>query len=409
MAIARDSRRPQTRDRSATAAATLATWATELNPSPEDLALAQGSLLDTFAVARAGREHPLRALFEQLGDAGRLAATAHVLDFDDLHMPSTAHISAICVSVALATGGGTPACLAGAGVMARLGTALGWPHYSAGWHATCTAGAPAAAVTASVARGLDAERTAVAIALALPAAGGVQRAFGTASKSLQVGFAANAGVRAAALAAAGATADPVALEEWMGLVKGDVTKLDTDDGPAVPRGLAIKLFPCCYALQRPISALKALDALPEPDDIERIRVYTPASSLKPLIRSRPTTGLEGKFSLEYALAAFLIDGRADFETFSDDAANRPLAQELLERVEVHPTGDGTDLLAGEVRIEIDLAEHETVTTTLDRPPGAPDRPPTEAEQNEKLAICGAADLAGLTWEDSALRERVDPG
>ena len=26
--------------------------------------------------------------------------------------------------------------------MARLGTALGWPHYSAGWHATCTAGRP---------------------------------------------------------------------------------------------------------------------------------------------------------------------------------------------------------------------------------------------------------------------------
>ena len=28
--------------------------------------------------------------------------------------------------------------------MARLGSALGWRHYSAGWHATCTAGAPAA-------------------------------------------------------------------------------------------------------------------------------------------------------------------------------------------------------------------------------------------------------------------------
>ena len=29
-------------------------------------------------------------------------------------------------------------------------------------------------------------------------------------------------------------------------------------GPAVPNGLAIKLYPCCYALQRPISALSEL-------------------------------------------------------------------------------------------------------------------------------------------------------
>src|SRR6516165_12578520 len=135
-------------------------------------------------------------------------------------MQSTTHVSAVCVPAALASGGGADAYLAGAGVMARLGTALGWRHYEAGWHATCTAGAPAAAVTAAVARGLDAERTAVAIALAIPAAGGVQRAFGTAAKALQVGFAADAGVRAVALAQDGASADVRVLEDWLGLVGG---------------------------------------------------------------------------------------------------------------------------------------------------------------------------------------------
>jgi hypothetical protein len=57
--------------------------------------------------------------------------------------------------------------LTGAGVIARLGTALGWKHYTAGWHATCTAGAPAAAITAAVARGLGPEQIEVAIALAI--------------------------------------------------------------------------------------------------------------------------------------------------------------------------------------------------------------------------------------------------
>jgi hypothetical protein len=52
--------------------------------------------------------------------------------------------------------------------------------------------------------------------------------------------------------------------------------------------------------------------------------------------------------------------------------------------------------------------HETLTTTLDLPPGAPARPPTDQELHEKLSLCGADDLANLTWE-SASAERVDPG
>ena len=165
----------------------------------------------------AGRRHPLCRVFGRLSETGRLAALAHVLDYDDLHVPSTTHISAVCVPVALSCGGDARAYLAGAGVMARLGSALGWRHYEAGWHATCTAGAFGAAVTAAVARGLDAERVGVAMALAVPAAGGVQRAFGTSAKSLQVGFAAEAGVRAAALAQAGASADVLALERLDGV------------------------------------------------------------------------------------------------------------------------------------------------------------------------------------------------
>ncbi len=386
------------------AARALAEWATRLRPTDEDLALAEWALRDTVAASVAAGDHELRPLFDRhLGEAGRRSALAHVLDFDDLHMPSTAHISAICVPTALATEGGARAYLAGAGVMARLGTALGWRHYSAGWHATCTAGAPAAAVTAATALGLDVDQIATAIALAIPAAGGTQRAFGTAAKSLQVGFAADAGVRAARLAAEGATADPTALDQWMTLVKAGAQIETTAE--AIPGGLAIKLFPCCYALQRPIAALKAAEELPPANEIERIRVTTPKSSLQPLIHSRPTTGLEGKFSLEYAIAAFLTDHRADFATFSDEAVKRPEIQRLIERITIDATEEGEGLLAGEITIEID----DALTVTLDRPPGAPDRPPTDEQLKEKLEMCGAP--ADLTWDTAPqyLAERVDPG
>src|SRR6516165_5036154 len=184
----------------------LAEWAHDLRPEPADLELADRSLRDTVAVALAASGHPVTRLAAGLPDGARWTVAAHVLDFDDLHMESTAHISALCVPAALATGGGARGYLAAAGVMARLGTALGWPHYSAGWHATCTAGAPACATGAAVAFGLDPGQIATAIALAIPGAGGVQRAFGTDAKALQAGFAVDAGIRAAALAGAGAQA-----------------------------------------------------------------------------------------------------------------------------------------------------------------------------------------------------------
>ena len=367
----------------------LAGWATGLEPSADDLALARRSLVDTIAVAVAARAHPIGDLLGELPEAEAWAVLAHVLDFDDLHMESTSHVSAVCVPAVLATGGDARAYLAAAGVMARLGGALGWAHYTAGWHATCTAGAPAAAAGAAVALGLGAEEVATAMALAVPAAGGVQQAFGTTAKALQVGAAAGAGVRAARLAAAGASADPRALDQWLALVGGEADRL-VHDGAAVPGGLAVKLFPCCYALQRPIAALRALDV--DPARVERVVVRTPQGALAPLIHDAPTTGLEGKFSLQYAVAATLLDGRPGIESFTDEAVSRPAAQALVARVEVDAMTGGDGLLAGDVAIEVALGDGETLRTALDLPPGAPDRPPSPAELAEKVADC-AGDLA----------------
>jgi 2-methylcitrate dehydratase PrpD len=392
----------------------LAAWAAGLEPSDDDLALARRSLADTLAVASAARRHPIGDVLGELSECEAWAVLAHVLDFDDLHMPSTAHVSAVCVPAVLATGGGARAYLAGAGVMARLGTALGWPHYAAGWHATCTAGAPAAAAGAAVALGLGAGEVATAMALAVPAAGGVQRAFGTAAKALQVGFAVGAGVRAARLAGAGASADPRALDQWLELVGGDPRRLALD-GPAVPGGLAVKLFPCCYALQRPIAALRRLDLDDlDPAEVARVVVRTPASALAPLIHAAPTTGLEGKFSLQYAIAATLLDVRPGIESFTDDAVARPAAQALLARVEVDAVAGGDWLLAGDVAIELTLADGSTLATTLDLPPGSPARPPSDADMADKVADCAgdlADELFALDWSSAAsfLRERSPAG
>jgi 2-methylcitrate dehydratase PrpD len=338
---------------------------------------------------------------------------AHVLDFDDLHTDTTTHISVVTVPAVLAAGGDARAYLAGAGAMARLGAMLGWRHYAAGWHATCTAGAPAAAVAAGIALGLDVPQLATAMALAVPAAGGVQEAFGTHSKSLQVGFAADAGVRAARLARAGATADPRALDAWLERVGGTPTT-EYAESPAVPGGLAIKLFPCCYAMQRPIAALREIrDRLIgdlKDGEISGITVTTPAGTVHPLLHDRPATGLAAKFSMPYAIATALLDDYPGFESFTDEAVNRPEAQKIIDLVTVDRLpGETTTLLDGTVALRIDLADGSAVHTEMALPPGSPGRPPTESDLREKLAACGVdvpGVTAGISWSGAATLMRT---
>ena len=382
----------------------LADWAHALEPSSVDHQLAERSLLDTVAVALAARGHQItasaRALAEGSGpeaDAALWATLAHVLDFDDLHMPSTTHISTVCVPVALATAHGDTdlairAYLAGSGVMARLGTALGWSHYSSGWHATTTSGAPAAAVVAGVSMGLGPKQLAQAIALSVPAAGGVQRAFGTDAKSLQVGMAAAAGVRAARLAAAGAGADLRAVESWLDLVRGDTKHPfiadPNSDAAAIPGGLAIKIYPACYALQRPICAVRnALGRTVHAEDIQGVTVTTPASAVQPLVHHSPKTGLEGKFSLEYATATALLDEHSGFRAFDDDAVARTTAQNLIGRTRIELTEGGVGLLDGTVQVRIETVDGQVHEGTLDLPPGSPTRPPSAADMGDKVADC----------------------
>jgi 2-methylcitrate dehydratase PrpD len=327
------------------------------------------------------------------------------LDFDDVHLPSSSHVSVVCVNATLSVGGGAREYLAAAGVMARIGTALGWSHYSQGWHTTCTAGAPAAAIAAGLTLGLDVAGLARAMALAIPGAGGLQRAFGTTSKALQVGFATDAGVRAARLAAAGATAAPAVLDDWFRLMGGTV---DLDlSGPAVPGGLAIKLHPCCYAMQRPISAVRGLSRLGRDLSlIERIQVHTPQAGVQPLIHHQPISGLEAKFSMEYAVATALVDEFPGMAEFTDASVNRTLIRALMERVEIVATpGPAEGVMDGATRIAVEWSDGTVTESALDLPYGHPELPASTDDLSAKVTSCvghaRAGEIMNLGWRDAA--------
>lgn len=392
----------------------LARWAHRLRATDADLILAHRSLRDTIAVSLAARDHRVTDIASVLGEGGRLAATSCALGFDDIHLPSTTHISAVCVPAVITSGGDAVTYLAAAGVMARLGEALGARHYQCGWHTTCTAGAPAAAVARALTMGLDPDSTATAIALAISGGSAVRTTSATDSRALQVGMAVETGFRAAQLAAAGARADLRVVDQWVQMTGGDDRQLDVT-GPAIPGGLAVKVYPCSYALQRPISVATTLRQSNSllPEDVERVIARTCEAAVRPLMPGRPHTGQHAKYSLKYGIAAALHDPYQGFFTFSDLGVERPALQMLLDRVDIQISPGGTSFLDGVFSLEVHTRDGRILSAHDKYPPGSPQRPVSARLQDDKVADCiDGLELPSVDWSWTnalrVLRHVLDP-
>ena len=131
---------------------------------------------------------------------------------------------------------------------------------------------------------------------------------------------------------------------------------------------------------------------------------TPEATVVPLIHHRPESGLQGKFSLEYAAAAALLDAYAGFGSFTDEAVRRAEARRLVGAVETKLDPGGDWLLDGELEAEVHTADGAVLRTRQKYPPGSPARPPTPDQLAAKLADCVAGldtDPAAWTWENAA--------
>jgi 2-methylcitrate dehydratase PrpD len=343
---------------------------------------------------------------------------AHALDYDDVDDALYGHPSAVLVPTLLALG---DACrssgeeLLGAyqrGLLACrwLAAALGIRrHYQAGWHATSTVGTLGAAAAAARLLGLPATAAQHALGMAASMAGGSRQNFGTMTKPLHVGLAAEHGILAATLARRGFTADPDQLDGPMGFLAlfgqgaRAVALVDHD-----PVGLNVKLYPCCYATHAAVdAALDLRKAFPAdgtgPDGVTAIDVAVPPGGLAPLIHHRPSDGLRAKFSLEYAVTAALLDGEVILASFDDARLLRSAVQTLLQRVTVGetpnpPSGPPAwgDTFAAVVTLR--LADGRTLTTRVDQPAGHATRPVSEARLRAKFTDCLTSAGIGATGQ-----------
>jgi 2-methylcitrate dehydratase PrpD len=337
---------------------------------------------------------------------------SHVLDYDDASVGVVIHPSApILAAIApLAEKLGSSgkevitAYAIGTEVMIRIGQVMGIRHYSMGWHATDTLGTIGASAACSYLLHLNEEQCSHAIAISASMAGGLQKNFGSMTKSLHVGLSASNGIQSAVLAEHGFTGNRNIFGErgfFEAFSGGDDVKQIENAMNTIKfgkpydmlTGLSVKKFPCCFATHRFIQG--ALDLKEEHgfclDDIQEIVLKAQPRSLLPLVHSHPINGLQGKFSAEYTVLAAIADGHVRLSSFEDKEVRRINIQRLIPDVivlEMKESEEDKQLNRRlPVTIKIKTINGQTYEKTVLHAPGSIENPLSEKEHREKWIGC----------------------
>jgi 2-methylcitrate dehydratase PrpD len=346
-------------------------------------------------------------------------AAAHALEMDDTHQGGSIHLGTTMFPVALAAAehwGGTgarvlAAITGGYEVAARLAMALGpAAHYRRGFHLTGTCGVFGAAAAAAAVLGLDRAGVAAAIGIAGSQAAGSMEflADGAWTKRLHPGWAAAAGLHAAALAAEGFRAPATIVEGRFGFLHA------YSDGaaPLAPREgwellrTSVKPHACCRYMQGPIDAVLALRAEHgvDPAAVERVEVGMLAAGI-PIVcepadaKRRPASVVDAQFSLPFGVAVALARGAASPAEFAPAVLDDPLVRSLMARVAgvPDPALDAVFPRTWPTWVRIALRDGRRIEARVEHPRGDPESFPTAAEQDMKLRT-----LAGRTLAPPAL-------
>ncbi|MDN4017489.1 MmgE/PrpD family protein [Zwartia panacis] len=279
--------------------------------------------------------------------------TGHALDFDDVSSPLRGHPTVAMIPALLALGESIGAqgreiinaYVVGFEVTLRLARAMVDDHYAKGWHSTASIASFGATAACAYLLKLSHDQIVNALGVTVSQIAGTRQNFGTMSKPLQAGQANAIALRAVSLAELGFDASADAMDGKQGYTAlyadGIDIHLQLDSLGQLPlelerSGLEIKKYPLCYATHRTIDGL--LDILKEYplmlEDIESVEITTNFRATVPLIYQHPQTGLEGKFSMQYAVTAALLDGEVLLSSFEDQAVQRPSVQAFLSKVKV---------------------------------------------------------------------------
>lgn len=406
------------------------------------LVIARRCVLDGVAVTLAGSEHEaLTVLRRHLERAGghphaRLfgdtttrvpvhsaalwhGVAGHVLDWDDTQLaggpgrvfgqlthptipPLAAGLAAADFIGEVDGRAFLTAFAAGFEVECKIAEAIDPVHYTQGFHTSGTIGTLGAATCAGRLLGLDVGAMARALGIAASMASGIRANFGTMTKSLHVGRAAENGITAALLAADGFTANDRALDGRWGYLSvagsgGDAELMLGRFGKPhsmVDPGVSVKPYPCGVLTHPSMDAMLSLvnEGAIAARDITAIRLHAADNVLAPIRYLRATNELEAKFCFPFLLSAIAIAHRAGKAEFRPEFINRADVQELQGRVELVRDPEieamGVDRIRSKVVVET-RDGHCRERWAEESYRGGPEKPLSDDDLRAKLADAAA--------------------
>ena len=373
-----------------------------------------------------------------LMDAGEIApasaafingVAAAVLEFDDTHLATNIHATCAIAAAALpiAQAGHMSgralleAVLVGSEIVCRLGLVTPVRMHEVGFHPTSVYGVFAAAYAVARLQGLHRQQMADAVGTAASLSSGSIASFedGTSTKTMHVGFAASAAVRAVALARHGISGPGKVFEGRFGWYRSHVQAAESFDFAALTNELgsrwevlniASKLYPCAYTLMPFISAALALRERYgiEPDQVSEIRCEIMPRSFRTVCepvedKRRPRSSWHGRISLQHTVAEALALGRFDKSAYAETSLRDPDINALADKV-IHlpdPVA-AADTTRSRAVVSITLTDGRVVSHTVEDMLGTSRNPATEAVYVDKFR----ANVDGVIAPDLA-EELID--
>lgn len=383
---------------------------------------AKRSFMNFFAVALAGCrtapvEIPLRSLAEFSGGkqatiVGRTeridvlsaaflnAASANVFDFCDNHVRTVIHPTAPVAPALLALSelrrvSGPQLLLGlvlGNEIEARIGLAISPQHYSLGWHITSTCGVFGAAAGSGKLLGLDPLKLVWALGAAATQSSGLCECLGTAAKSASVGNAARNGLLSALLAEKGFDGPPEPLNGVQGFynamgVPPNLAFLTDGLGETWEiMETAYKPYPCGFVINPVLDCV--LDWRRANPNAEVVRVVVRGHPLLADRTDRPqvSTGRLSQVSVQHAVGAALVTGKAGLEQFSDACVNDPRVVVLRGKVEVVRDTSFSTIAAA---VDITTADGKVHALSTPAARGSDVNPMSDRDLEDKLRTAAA--------------------
>jgi 2-methylcitrate dehydratase PrpD len=359
---------------------------------PIELALAT---LSEFSGGRQATIVGRRERIDALSAAFLNAAGANVFDYCDTHLPTVVHPTAPLAPALLALAElkrvtGPELLLAfvlGFEIECRVGAAVSPGHYPKGWHITSTCGVFGAAAGAAKLLGLDADRTRWALGTASTQSAGLCECLGWPAKSVSVGNAARNGLLSALLASKGfeGPAEPIAGAQGFLAAMGEPPNwsalLDGLGNTWEVANNSIKPYPCGFVIHPALDCALDWQRANPGAAIERVAIRGNPLLLQRTDRPNVASGREAQVSLQHAVAAALVRGKAGLAEFTDACVADLAVADLRKRIAV---AADPDLSTIAVDMEIRTRDGKTQAVATRAARGSAANPLKDSEIEAKL-------------------------